>query len=93
MGAIPKLYHKVSYLLVLSFSMASNVVLALRFGVTTFMDMHNEIPNVTTLRKQSKENPTDAADFKTCGIAATIENGWPIPVVTAHDKSEEVIAP
>lgn len=63
---------------------------ALRFGVTTFMDLQNEIPNVTKLRQQSKENPADAADFKTCGIAATIENGWPIPVVTAHDKSEEV---
>jgi cytosine/adenosine deaminase-related metal-dependent hydrolase len=66
---------------------------ALRFGVTTFMDMHNEIPNVTKLRKQSKENPADAADFKTCGIAATIENGWPIPVVTALDKSPEVSLP
>lgn len=63
---------------------------ALRFGVTTFMDMHNEIPNVAKLRQQSKENPADAADFKTCGISATIENGWPIPVVTAHDKSPEV---
>lgn len=63
---------------------------ALRFGVTTFMDMHNEWPNVFTLRKQSKDEPADSADFKSCGLAATIENGWPIPVVTAHDKSPEV---
>lgn len=62
---------------------------SLRFGVTTVCDMHNETWNVTKLRQQAKEDP-NAADFKTCGPSATIENGWPIPVVTAHDKSEEV---
>ena len=30
------------------------------------------------------------ADYKTCGVAATIDGGWPEPVVTAHDKSPEV---
>ena len=63
---------------------------ALRFGVTTFMDMHNEWPNVFKLKNQSREEPADSADFKSCGLAATIENGWPVPVVTAHDKSPEV---
>lgn len=63
---------------------------ALRFGVTTFMDMHNEWPNVFKLKKQSREELADSADFKSCGLAATIENGWPIPVVTAVDKSPEV---
>lgn len=66
---------------------------ALRFGVTTFMDMHNEWPNVFKLKNQSREEPADSADFKSCGLAATIENGWPIPVVTAHDKSPEVTTP
>lgn len=61
---------------------------SLRFGVTTVCDMHNEIPNVTKLRKQAKDK--DTADFKTCGMAATIKGGWPEAVVTAHDKSEEV---
>ena len=63
---------------------------ALRFGVTTVCEMHNELPNVLKLRKQTLE--PDTASYKTAGQAATIENGWPIPVITAHDKSEETLA-
>lgn len=63
---------------------------ALRFGVTTVCEMHNELQNVRTLRKQALE--PDTAAYKTAGQAATIENGWPIPVITAHDKSEETAA-
>lgn len=62
---------------------------ALRFGVTTVMDMHNEPVNVAKLKKIAREDK-DAADFKSAGVAATIDNGWPMPVVTAHDKSPEV---
>ena len=62
---------------------------ALRFGVTTVMDMHNEPPNVAKLKKLAAETK-DVADFKSACLGAIIENGWPIPVVTAHDKSEEV---
>ncbi|KAF2396938.1 hypothetical protein EJ06DRAFT_482997 [Trichodelitschia bisporula] len=65
---------------------------SLRFGVTTVMDMHNEIPNVVALKRQAASEPNTSADFKTCGISATIDGGWPIPVVTAHDKSEETAA-
>ncbi|KAK4996881.1 hypothetical protein LTR66_003609 [Elasticomyces elasticus] len=61
---------------------------SLSFGVTTVCDMHNEPANVVKLRKQA-EDKSSAADFKTCSVAATIENGWPVPVVTAHDKSEK----
>lgn len=61
----------------------------LRFGVTTACDMHNDIDNVIRLRRQAA-NDTDAADFKTCSLAATIDQGWPAPVVLAHDKSSEV---
>lgn len=63
---------------------------ALRFGVTTVCEMHNELPNVLKLRKQSQQ--PDTADYKTAGQAATIENGWPIPVITAHDSSPETLA-
>lgn len=63
---------------------------ALRFGVTTVCEMHNELANVRKLKKQTLE--PDTASYKTCGQAATIENGWPIPVITAHDKSEETLA-
>lgn len=64
---------------------------ALRFGVTTVCDMHNEPSNVAKLRKQASDY-SDAADFKCCSMAATIKGGWPEAVVTAHDKSPEVIA-
>jgi cytosine/adenosine deaminase-related metal-dependent hydrolase len=62
----------------------------LRFGVTTIMDLHNEIFNCQKLKKIAKEEKRLAADFKCAGVAATIENGWPASVVTAHDKSPEV---
>jgi hypothetical protein len=72
--------------------MANPVALpqALRFGVTTVCEMHNELANVQKLRKQAATPHT--ASYKTAGQAATIENGWPIPVITAHDKSEETRA-
>lgn len=63
---------------------------ALRFGVTTVCDMHNELENVQKLKKQTME--PDTASYKTAGQAATIENGWPIPVITAHDKTPETAA-
>lgn len=62
---------------------------SLRFGVTTVMDMHNEPHNVAALKKLASKDK-DCADFKSAGVAATIDNGWPAPVVTAHDKSPEV---
>lgn len=64
---------------------------SLRFGVTTVLDMHNEPPNVAKLKKIAKERK-DVADFKSCCLAATIDQGWPIPIVTMHDKSEETLA-
>jgi imidazolonepropionase-like amidohydrolase len=63
---------------------------ALRFGVTTVCDMHNELDNVRKLKKQAQE--PDTASYKTAGQAATIENGWPIPVIMAHDKRPETAA-
>jgi imidazolonepropionase-like amidohydrolase len=63
---------------------------ALRFGVTTVCEMHNELSNVRKLKKQSLE--PDTASYKTAGQAATIENGWPIPVILAHDKRPETAA-
>ncbi|KIW00054.1 hypothetical protein, variant 3 [Verruconis gallopava] len=65
---------------------------AIRFGVTTFMDLHNEYPSFTHLRKVSLEEPRSTSAYKCAGVAATIENGWPIPVIVAHDKSPETQA-
>jgi len=64
---------------------------ALRFGVTTVCDMHNESGNVIKLRRQASQD-TDSADFKSCSYSATIDKGWPEAVITAHDKSEETAA-
>lgn len=63
---------------------------ALRFGVTTVCEMQNELDNVRKLKKQALE--PDTASYKTAGQAATIENGWPIPVIVAHNNSPEVLA-
>jgi hypothetical protein len=63
---------------------------SLRFGCTTVCDMHNEYANTKKLQKQMLE--PDTAELKTAGQAATIDNGWPIPVITAHDKSPETAA-
>jgi imidazolonepropionase-like amidohydrolase len=63
---------------------------ALRFGVTTVCEMGNELENVLKLRQQTLE--PDTASYKTAGQAATIENGWPIPVITAYDSSPETLA-
>lgn len=62
---------------------------SLRFGVTTVLDMHNEPSNVAKLKKVAKEGK-DVADFKSSCLAATVDQGWPAPIVTMHDKSEEV---
>lgn len=61
---------------------------SLRFGVTTVCDMHNEWPNIQTLRKQREGG--DCADLKTTSFAATIENGWPAPIVLMHRSDEQV---
>jgi imidazolonepropionase-like amidohydrolase len=63
---------------------------ALRFGVTTVCEMGNELENVLKLRKQTLK--PDTAAYKTAGQAATVENGWPIPVILAHDKRPETLA-
>lgn len=63
---------------------------ALRFGVTTVCEMGNELVNVQKLKKQTLEPNT--ASYKTSGQAATIENGWPAPVVLAFDSSPEILA-
>jgi hypothetical protein len=62
---------------------------SLRFGVTTVCDMHNEYPNIEKLRKQIKEEG-DCADLKTTSFSATVEMGWPMPVIVAHSTNPDV---
>lgn len=65
---------------------------ALSFGVTTVMDMHNENSNIVTLKAYAARFWDKAADIKAAGVAATIDGGWPIPIVVAHDQSARSIA-
>lgn len=58
---------------------------ALRFGVTTVMDMHNERDSFMALKTIAARRK-DLADFKCAGRAATIDGGWPAPVVLAKDS-------
>lgn len=62
---------------------------SLKFGVTTVCDMHNEYPNIEKLRKQIKEEG-DCADLKTTSFAATVEMGWPMPVIVAHSTNPNI---
>ncbi|KAK5107763.1 hypothetical protein LTR62_000687 [Meristemomyces frigidus] len=63
---------------------------SLRFGVTTVCDMHNEDFNIARLRKQIEGG--DCADLKTTSFAATIDMGWPMPIVLMHHDTPEVRA-
>lgn len=59
------------------------------------MDLHNEVDSFMKLKRVVAEEgfKREGADFKCAGIAATIENGWPVPVVLKHDGSPEVRTP
>lgn len=62
---------------------------SLRFGVTTVCDMHNEFYNVEKLRKQIADEG-HCADLKEASFAATVDMGWPMPVVLAHSTNPHV---
>jgi imidazolonepropionase-like amidohydrolase len=63
---------------------------SLRFGVTTACDMGNEDYNIAKLRKQVEGG--DCADLKTTSFPATIDMGWPMPVILAFHDTPEVRA-
>jgi imidazolonepropionase-like amidohydrolase len=41
---------------------------------------------------KSTGSPVTMSDLKSCILAATIEGGWPKPIVLGHDPTEELIA-
>jgi imidazolonepropionase-like amidohydrolase len=63
---------------------------SLRFGVTTACDMGNEDYSIVKLRKQLEGG--DCADLKTTSFPATIDMGWPMPVILAFHDTPEVRA-
>ncbi|KAK4938166.1 hypothetical protein LTR10_021325 [Elasticomyces elasticus] len=73
----------------------------LRCGVTTLCDMHSDPPTVRQrwqaiaddLDQARKSNSTvELSDLKSCLFGATIEGGWPKPIVLGHNPSDELKA-
>ena len=73
----------------------------LRCGVTTLCDMFSDTETVQARRAEIKKDLEEAkasgknvtmSDLKSCLYAATIEGGWPKPIVLGHHPTEEVIA-
>ena len=63
---------------------------SLRFGVTTVCDMGNDPRHMRTLFQQIQdEGDSVCADIKTTQNPATIDGGWPMHVILAHDKTEK----
>jgi dihydroorotase-like cyclic amidohydrolase len=63
---------------------------ALKFGVTTVLDLFNEPDNIARLKGESFKRQ-DIADIKSSCFAATIKGGWPRPVVLATMKDKEAV--
>jgi imidazolonepropionase-like amidohydrolase len=61
----------------------------MKLGVTTILDMHNEPEDSTRLKKECGAS-SDLPDLKSAYHGATIEGGWPKPIVLTLDPSEEV---
>lgn len=73
----------------------------LKCGVTTICDMHSDLNTIHTFKAQIKAEAEGArkgrnggrvelTDLKSSLYGATIEGGWPKPIVLAHNPSEEV---
>lgn len=62
---------------------------ALNFGVTTVLDLFNDPAHVAKLKAEASVR-ADIADIKSSCHAATVEGGWPGPVImaTAADKEK-----
>lgn len=67
---------------------------SLRFGVTTVCDMANDPQYMRKIFQQIKDEGCNAlcADIKTTQFAATVDGGWPMAVITAHDSSPKMLA-
>jgi dihydroorotase-like cyclic amidohydrolase len=62
---------------------------ALRFGVTTVLDMHNE-PHWFQEMKQMAVARNDVADILSACYAATVKGGWPAAIIQLTADSPQV---
>lgn len=72
-----------------SFDEVETLSQALRFGVTTVLDMQSE-PDFVAKMQQVAAQRNDVADYRSCCHAATIKGGWPAIMETLEDKSVKV---
>lgn len=52
--------------------------------------MHNEYPNIVKLRQQYQSG--DCADLKCTSFSATVEMGWPAPIILMHNDNPQTRA-
>ena len=71
----------------------------LKCGITTVCDMHSDVEAVNKLRKEATDELARArkhggaitmSDLKSALYAATIDGGWPKPIVLGEEPTEEV---
>ena len=62
---------------------------AILCGITTLLDMHNNPEDVKRLKAECAKS-AELPDLKSACYGATIDGGWPKPIVLHHDPSEEV---
>jgi alpha-D-ribose 1-methylphosphonate 5-triphosphate diphosphatase PhnM len=62
---------------------------AIACGITTCLDMHNTPDDVIRLKKECAAS-AQLPDLKSAFYGATIEGGWPKPIVLHLDPSPEV---
>lgn len=73
----------------------------LKCGVTTICDMHSDPPTIHKFRRQIEDEvnlarqeskKVELCDIKSALYGATIEGGWPKPIVLGHNPTDEVMA-
>src|SRR5436309_5081270 len=64
---------------------------ALRFGVTTLLDMHNVPSEVAKLKEAARERK-DVADTRRAGYSATIDGEWPASAVKKYATGERSVS-
>ncbi|KPM37682.1 hypothetical protein AK830_g8891 [Neonectria ditissima] len=69
-----------------------DVELAIKFGVTTVLDMMSAPEELVHLREATRGR-TDVADFRSAGNAALVDGGWPAPIAIRHhpDKVAQMV--
>lgn len=68
---------------------ASFLANALRFGVTTLLDMHNEPYWFKEMEELSRLR-NDVADIRSACHAATVKGGWPSAIIRLSSDDAEV---